>query len=262
MSEKRFENQVVMITGAGGGIGRAIAESFAEEGAILALTDVDERGLEDLVSSLKKQEIQVAPYRMDVTKEAEIARVVEEILKDFGRVDILVNNAGVSTMNWFWELTEEEWDFNMNVNAKGVWLVTKHVAPHMIQRKKGKIVNIASMAAKIGAPLLAHYSASKFAVVGFTQAAAKELAPYGINVNAVCPGFVKTPMQDREVVWEAQLRGIDDPEKVRDEYIAQTPLGRLCYPEDVARVVLFLASKDADFMTGQAVNVTGGVCMH
>lgn len=262
MCEKRFENQVVMITGAGGGIGRAIAENFAKEGAILALTDVDERVLEDLVSSLKRQEAQVTSYRMDVTKEEEIKRVVEAILKDFRKIDILVNNAGVSTMNWFWELTEEEWDFNMNVNAKGVWLVTKHVAPHMIQRRKGKIVNIASMAAKIGAPFLAHYSASKFAVVGFTQAAAKELAPYGINVNAVCPGFVKTPMQDREVVWEAQLRGIDDPEKVRNEYIAQTPLGRLCYPEDVARVVLFLASKDACFMTGQAINVTGGVCMH
>ncbi|MDK2863922.1 MAG: meso-butanediol dehydrogenase / (S,S)-butanediol dehydrogenase / diacetyl reductase [Thermotogota bacterium] len=262
MCEKRFENQVVMITGAGGGIGRATAENFAKEGAILALTDVDERGLEDLVSSLKRQETLVTSYRMDVTKEEEIKQVVGAILKDFGKIDILVNNAGVSTMNWFWELTEEEWDFNMNVNAKGVWLVTKHVAPHMIQRKKGKIVNIASMAAKIGAPLLAHYSASKFAVVGFTQAAAKELAPYGINVNAVCPGFVKTPMQDREVVWEAKLRNIDDPEEVRNKYIAQTPLGRLCYPEDVARVVLFLASEDAGFMTGQAINVTGGVCMH
>ncbi|RKX44124.1 MAG: 3-ketoacyl-ACP reductase [Thermotogae bacterium] len=262
MSEKRFENQVAMITGAGGGIGRTIAASFAREGAILVLTDVDERALGNLVSSLRKQEVQVVSCRMDVTKEAEVARVVGKILEDVGGVDILVNNAGVSTMNWFWELTEEEWDFNMNVNAKGVWLVTKYVVPHMIRRRKGKIVNIASMAAKIGAPLLAHYSASKFAVVGFTQAAAKELAPYGINVNAVCPGFVKTPMQDREVIWEAQLRGIDDPEKVRDEYIAQTPLGRLCYPEDVASVVLFLASKDADFMTGQAVNVTGGVCTH
>jgi NAD(P)-dependent dehydrogenase (short-subunit alcohol dehydrogenase family) len=165
-------------------------------------------------------------------------------------------------MNWFWELTEEEWDYNMNVNAKGVWLVSKHVAPHMIKKRKGKIVNTASMASKIGAPLLAHYSASKFAVIGFTQAISKELAPYNINVNAVCPGFVKTSMQDREIVWEAKLRGIDEPEKVREEYIKQTPLGRLCYPEDVAKVVLFLASEDADFLTGQAINVTGGACTH
>ena len=112
--------------------------------------------------------------------------VVSKVLEDFPCIDILVNNAGVSTMNWFWELTEEEWDFNMNVNVKGVWLVTKHIVPHMIERKKGKIVNIASMAAKMGAPLLTHYSASKFAVVGFTQSIAKELAPYRINVNSVC----------------------------------------------------------------------------
>ena len=132
----------------------------------------------------------------------------------------------------------------------------------MMERKKGKIVNVAAMAAKLGAPLLAHYSASKFAVLGLTQAMAKELAKYGINVNAVCPGFVKTSMQDREVVWEAKLRGIDDPEKVRKEYIDMTPLGRLCMPEDVAKVVRFLASEDADFLTGQAINVTGGVCVH
>jgi len=191
-----------------------------------------------------------------------VKAAVSKVLEDFACIDILVNNAGVSTMNWFWELTEEEWDFNMNVNVKGTWLVTKYVVPYMIERKKGKIVNIASMAAKIGAPLLAHYSASKFAVVGFTQAIAKELAPYRINVNAVCPGFVRTSMQEREIAWEAKLQNIEEPEKVREEYIKQTPLGRLCYPEDVAKTVLFLSSENADFITGQAINVTGGTCMH
>lgn len=258
---KHFEGQKVMITGAAGGIGRAISEAFAKEGAILLLTDVDDKSLKELEQDLSRI-TKVFSKKMDVTNEREVAEAVSWFLERVDSIDVLVNNAGVSTMNYFWKLTEEEWDFNMNVNAKGVWLVSKHVVPHMIERRKGVIVNIASMAGKIGAPLLAHYSASKFAVVGFTQAAAKELAPYGIRVNAVCPGFVKTPMQDREVVWEARLRGIDDPEKVREEYVKQTPLGRLCYPEDVAKVVVFLASDYSGFMTGQALNVTGGVCMH
>ena len=257
-----FENKNVFITGAAGGIGKAISIAFAKEGAKIALTDLDEKRLEESFKELKSKKNVIKTYLLDVTKEKMVKEVVSKVLEDFPCIDILVNNAGVSTMNWFWELTEKEWDLNMNVNVKGVWLVTKHIVPHMIERKKGKIVNIASMAAKIGAPLLAHYSASKFAVVGFTQAIAKELAPYRINVNAVCPGFVKTSMQEREIAWEARLRNIEEPEKVREEYIKQTPFGRLCYPEDVARAVLFLASVDADFMTGQAINVTGGTCMH
>jgi NAD(P)-dependent dehydrogenase (short-subunit alcohol dehydrogenase family) len=132
----------------------------------------------------------------------------------------------------------------------------------MIERKQGKIICTASMASKMGAPFQAHYAASKFGVLGLVQSMAKELAPYGITVNAVCPGMVKTGMQDREVQWEAELRGIADPEIVRQEYIKSTPLGRLCMPEDVANVVAFLASPDSDFMTGQGINVTGGICMH
>ncbi|MCK4240775.1 MAG: SDR family oxidoreductase [Candidatus Atribacteria bacterium] len=257
-----FENENVFITGAAGGIGKAISMAFAKEGAKIALTDLDEKGLEESFKELKSKKTVIKTYLLDVTKEKMVKVVVSKVLEDFPCIDILVNNAGVSTMNWFWELTEEEWDFNMNVNVKGVWLVTKHIVPHMIERKKGKIVNIASMAAKMGAPLLTHYSASKFAVVGFTQSIAKELAPYRINVNSVCPGFVKTSMQEREIAWEAKLQNIKEPEKVREEYIKQTPLGRLCYPEDVAKTVLFLSSDNADFMTGQAINVTGGACMH
>ena len=257
-----FENKNVFITGAAGGIGKAISIAFAKEGARIALIDLDKKGLEESLKELKSKNTVIKTYILDVTKEKVVKEVVSKVLEDFPCIDILVNNAGVSTMNWFWKLTEEEWDFNMNVNAKGVWLVTKHVVPHMIKRRKGNIVNIASMAAKIGAPLLAHYSASKFAVMGFTQSIAKELAPYGINVNAVCPGFVRTSMQEREIVWEAKLRNIEEPEKVRKEYIEQTPLGRLCYSEDVAKTVLFLSSENANFMTGQAINVTGGACMH
>lgn len=256
----RFRDVTVLITGAARGVGLAIATAFADEGAKIALTDIDEQTLFKAAKEIEKGTF-VKPYVLDVTKEKMVKEVVERVIGDFGSIDVLINNAGVSTMNYFWQLTEEEWDLNMNVNVKGVWLVSKYVVSHMIKRKKGKIVNIASMAGKMGADLLAHYSASKFAVVGFTQAAAKELAPYGINVNAVCPGFVKTSMQEREIIWEAKLRG-KTPSEIREGYVKQTPLGRLCYPDDVAKVVLFLASDDANFMTGQSINVTGGICVH
>ncbi len=258
----KFENKVVFITGCARGIGRAITQLFAEEGALLALADLDDKELENVKNELKDTVKQVRIYKLDVSVEAMVKEVIEKATSDFGQIDILINNAGVSTMNYFWELTEKEWDFNMDVNAKGVWLTSKYVVPQMIARRKGKIVNTASMAGKMGAALEAHYAASKFGVIGFTQAAAHELAPYGININCVCPGFVKTSMQEREADWEAKLKGVENPEDIIKDYIRQTPLGRLCYPEDVAKVVSFLASEDADFMTGQAINITGGACMH
>jgi NAD(P)-dependent dehydrogenase (short-subunit alcohol dehydrogenase family) len=164
-------------------------------------------------------------------------------------------------MNRVVDLSESEWDFNMNVNAKGVFLTNRAIVRRWLAAgARGAIVNTASMAGKMGAPLLAHYVASKFAVVGFTQSLAKEVGAAGIRVNAVCPGFVKTSMQERELVWEARLRGMT-PEAVRAEMIAMTPLARIETPEDVADVVAFLASDAARFMTGLALDVNGGVRM-
>jgi NAD(P)-dependent dehydrogenase (short-subunit alcohol dehydrogenase family) len=258
----RFAEKIVLITGCGTGIGRTIALAFAGEGATVIPTDLNRQLLAETAAELSRTSGRpVASFPLDVTKKDEVRQVVGAVAERFGRIDVLVNNAGVSTMNPVVDLTEEEWDFNMDVNAKGVFLVTQAVLPHMMAAGGGKIVNTASMAAKIGAPFLAHYSASKFAVLGFTQAVAREVAKYHINVNAVCPGFVQTGMQDREVVWEGKLRGMD-PQAVRQEYVDLTPLGRLCQPEDVAKVVLFLASDQADFLTGQGLNVTGGVCFH
>jgi NAD(P)-dependent dehydrogenase (short-subunit alcohol dehydrogenase family) len=177
-----------------------------------------------------------------------------------GGCEIVIANAGVSTMQHALQLTDEEWDLNFAVNTRGVFLTNQIAARHFVARGAGCIVNTASLAAKVGAPLLAHYSASKFAVLGWTQALARELAPKGIRVNAVCPGFVKTGMQSREIDWEAQLRKIS-PEQVVAEYVAQTPLARLELPEDVADVVVFLCSDRARFITGQGMNITGGVYM-
>jgi len=175
-----------------------------------------------------------------------------------GGFDLLCANAGVSTMNRVEDLSESEWDFNFAVNAKGVFFSDQAAVRLFKQAQtRGVIVNTASMAGKVGAPLLAHYAASKFAVVGFTQSLALEVAPLGIRVNCVCPGFVRTSMQDREVQWEARLTN-----KSADEVVALyrtlTPLGRLEEPEDVADTVVFLASDLARYVTGEALNVSGG----
>src|SRR6266849_3389211 len=221
------------ITGAGAGIGRAIALETVREGADLYITDLD----------------------------AEAAQRVEDAAQRLGGLELAVNNAGVSSMARVVDLTEADWDFNMDVNAKGIFFCCQAEVRLFLRRGGGgTIVNTASMAGKKAAPLLAHYSASKFAVIGFTQALALETAADSIRVNAVCPGYVRTSMQEREVQWEANLRGIT-PEEVRQDYLRAIPLGRLEEPEDVARVVVFLLSDRAAYMTGQAINVTGGSIM-
>ena len=247
-----------LVTGAATGIGQAISEAFAREGARVAVSDISLDGARDLAERLGDG---ARAYRLDVTDAAETATVFRAAAEWMGGLDLLAANAGMSTMNPVVDLTEEEWDSNMAVNAKGVFLSNREAVRHFLAAgEKGVIVNTASLAGKIGAPLLAHYAASKFAVVGFTQSLAREVGEHGIRVNAVCPGYVRTSMQDREVVWEAKLRNMT-PEAVRDEYVAATPLGRLEEAEDVAAIAVFLASDLSGFLTGEAINASGGVLM-
>ncbi len=256
-----FEGRVTLVTGAGSGIGRTVACEFARSGARVIVTDASLEGACATSEEIGRIGAEAVVRRLDVTSAAEVTATVADLTTSVGTVDILVNCAGVSSMAPFLELTEEDWDRNMDVNAKGVFLVTREVVRSMVDRRDGCVVSIASAAGKEGTPLLAYYSASKWAVLGLTQSVAREVAPFGVRVNAVCPGCVRTPMQDREIVWEGRLRGMD-PEAVRASYIAHTPLGRLCEPQDVADVILFLCSDKARFMTGQAVNVTGGIVLH
>lgn len=252
-----LDKKIALVTGAGAGIGRAIARRFAEMGATVLASDLDAATALETAKALPTPAGQKHEgLAMDVTQKGSIAKVMDHIRTQHDTLYILMNNAGVSTMNRLEDLTEQEWDFNFNVNIKGVFLVTQ-AAIALMKEKGGRIINTASMAAVKAAPLLSHYTASKFAVDGFTKSAAIELAPYGITVNCVCPGYVKTSMQDREVVWEGKLRGMT-PEAVSAEYIDHTPLGRMCFPEDVADVVAFLASPQAGFVTGEAMNIAGG----
>lgn len=259
---KRLADQAALLTGAGTGIGRAIAQALAQEGARVWVTDLDLNSAKKVADGIVGAAGRAEFARLDVTDRAQAGDVLARLVAAEGRLDLLVNNAGVSTMARVVDLTDAEWDQNMAVNAKGVFILSQLAVRQMLhQASRGTIVTVASMAGKIGPPFLAHYSASKFAVIGFTQALAKEVAGEGIRVNAVCPGYVRTSMQEREVQWESKLRGIL-PEEVRALYLRDIPLGRLEEPEDVARVVVFLASQDAGYMTGQAINVTGGACMH
>lgn len=253
-----LSGRMALVTGAGKGIGLAIMRALAREGARVAVTDFN---LDSAEAAAEELGDQARAYRLDVTDAGETEQVFEDAIDWLGGIDLVAANAGISTMNRVVDLTEEEWDSNMSVNAKGIFLTNREaVRRFLASGTQGVIVNTASLAGKIGAPLLAHYAASKFAVVGFTQSLAKEVAEHGIRVNAVCPGFVRTSMQEREIAWEGELRGMT-PEAVREEYVSMTPLGRIEEPEDIAEVVVFLACDLSRFLTGESINATGGVLM-
>ena len=253
-----LKGRKALVTGVGSGIGLAIVRALVREGAQVAVTDLVLAAAEAAAGEHGEM---AQAFRLDVTDAAETERVFGAAREWMEGLDLVAANAGISTMNRVVLLSEEEWDSNMAVNAKGVFLTNREaVRRFLASGTEGVIVNTASLAGKIGAPLLAHYAASKFAVVGFTQSLAKEVGEHGIRVNAVCPGFVRTSMQERELAWEGELRGMA-PEAVRDEYVAATPLGRIEEPADIAEVVVFLASDLSRFLTGESINASGGVLM-
>lgn len=264
MKTARFpelENEVVLITGATKGIGRGIAYTFAEQKSKVAVTGRDERAGIKVIEELRRIGTEALFAHLDVTNRSEAEKVIKEIEEKLGNIDILVNNAGVSDMHLVVDLSDKSWDFNMNINAKGVFIMSQLVVRRMIEKNiQGKIINLSSIGGKVAAPYLAHYCASKFAVIGFTQGLALEVAKYGIKVNAVCPGYTRTNMQNREIQWESDLKGIS-PEDVKQQYLANIPLGFIAEPEDIAKIVIFMASDLSDYMTGQAINVAGGVCL-
>lgn len=260
MMPNKLSNKVAIVTGASRGIGRAIALALGKEGANIVVNYCrSENKAKNVVHEIKAFHVKTIAIKTDVSKADEVKSLVEKTLEEFGRIDILVNNTGVETMNRLLDITEEEWDYVMGINAKGTFLCSKAVADHMIKSGRGgRIVNIASMAGKTGAEFLSHYSASKAAIIAFTKAAAKELAPYKIHVNCVCPGAIETDMKKQDFACSAKLRSVTE-EEVNKRVLSIIPLGRFGKSKDLARVVVFLCSEDADYMTGQAINVTGGL---
>jgi NAD(P)-dependent dehydrogenase (short-subunit alcohol dehydrogenase family) len=254
----RFDGKGVVVTGAAQGMGRAISAAFLAEGARVVLSDINGEGVNATANELGGSGDAVG-MRCDVTAKSDVDALVSRAIDHLGRIDIFVNNAGTITMRPTVELTEEDWDLCMDVNAKGVFLCTSAVLPHMLEGGGGAIVNIASQAGKRGYKLFAHYCASKAAVIVFSKGVALEVAPT-VRINCVCPGIVNTDMMEREYAWEEAMTG-ESKDSIRKRWMAGIPMGRFQEPEHVARVAMFLASDDASEMTGQAINVTGGMVM-
>jgi NAD(P)-dependent dehydrogenase (short-subunit alcohol dehydrogenase family) len=247
-----LSQQVGLITGGGGGIGHAIARRLAQDGMAVAVLDRD-AGAAQAVAD----EIGGLAVTADVTSESEVGRAVGAALARFGRIDLLVNNAGIAWTGPALDMPLETLEAMLRVNVAGVFIASRAVLPQMIARQTGSIVNLASWAGKTGNANFAGYSASKFAVIGLTQALAREMAPHGIRVNAICPGIVVgTAMR---AVLEAQQRHYGLPQTAEREKLI--PLGRVSVPDDVARVAVFLASDEAAYITGESINLSGGLLM-
>ena len=244
--------RVGLVTGGGAGIGREIARRFAREGMAVAVLDRDGAAAEGIAA-----EIGGLAVTADVTSEEEVSRAVETVLARFSRIDVLVNNAGIAWMGPALEMPVEALQSMLRVNVEGVFIVSRAVLPHMIARRSGSIVNLASWAGKTGNAFFVGYSASKFAVIGLTQSLAREMAPHGIRVNAICPGIVVDTAMRTAI--EAQQRQYGLPETAERE--KSIPIGRVSVPEDVARVAAFLASDESSYMTGESINLSGGLLM-
>lgn len=257
----RFQERVALVTGAGRGIGKAIAMRLAGEGADISIAEMDAGTAQEAAADIRTTGRRAIAIPVNVNLAADRQRMVEETVKAFGKIDILVNNAGVCQVKPPMELSEADWDFVMDINAKALFFCTQAVAPIMINAGYGKIINLASAAAKTGRPPFAHYAASKAAVVSITRTWAVELAPHHINVNCLCPGIVDTKMWELIDTEMGRYLGLPRGEYMRSR-VETIPLGRVETVDDVAGVAVFLASSDADYMTGQAINVTGGMIMH
>jgi NAD(P)-dependent dehydrogenase (short-subunit alcohol dehydrogenase family) len=247
-----------LVTGAGAGIGRAIALRLARDGWAVAANDVDPDWAAAVVREVAAVGARGAAVVADVGDHRAVRRMVAEAVEALGAVDLLVNNAGVCRLGTVAEFSEADWRTTFRVNVDAVFFCCQAVLPHMLGRGRGNIVNIASWSGKAGAAYFGAYCASKFAVIGLTQSLAKEVAAQGIRVNAVCPGIVAGTEMRAEI--DAESRALGRPTST--DRVGWIPMGRLAEAEDVAGVVAFLASDDARYMTGQAVNVTGGLWMH
>jgi len=245
----KLAGKIALITGAAQGIGRAVALLLARNGADIVVSDINLEKAQETAKEIEVIGRRAMAIKVNVVNLEEVERMVQAILEGFKQIDILVNNAGIARDKLILRMTEEDWEAVINVNLKGTFNCTKAVIRYMSKQKSGKIVNIASVVGEMGNAGQANYSASKAGVIGFTKTIAREFALRGINVNAIAPGYIETPMTEAL------------PEKVKEELKRMIPMERLGRPEDVAEGVLFLVSEASSYITGQVLNVNGGIYM-
>ena len=245
----KLKGRVALITGAAQGIGKSVALLLAQNGADIVVSDINFEKAEETAKEIESIGSKAIAIKVDVANLKDVERMVESILEKFGKIDILVNNAGITRDKLILRMTEEDWDVVLNVNLRGTFNCTKAVVRHMAKQRSGKIVSIASVVGEMGNAGQVNYSASKAGVIGLTKTIAREFAQRRINVNAIAPGYIETPMT--EVL----------PEKVKEELKRLIPMERLGKPEDVAEAVLFLVSEESNYITGQVLNVNGGIYM-
>jgi 3-hydroxybutyrate dehydrogenase len=260
MSEPKLAGKIALITGASRGIGVAIARAFTTEGASVALAARSADDLAELASGLQKAGSRAESFVCDVTNADQVQELPELVEEKLGPIDILVNNAGVAGSHKIANHPDDLWQLMLDVNLTGVYRVTKAVVPGMIERQHGRIINVASVASKVGMRYMAAYTASKHGVLGFTRVLATEMSRYNITANAICPGYVDTPMTDFAVAFMVSRTGKseDDARKLLE---ATNPQQRLITPEEVASLAVMLASDDARGISGQAINIDGGAAM-
>ena len=256
-----LKGQSAIVTGAGAGIGQAIACALAKHGANVMACDLNYDAAVKTADMVNALGVKGIAFKMDVASEEDCGKMAAEAVAAFGRIDLLYNNAGTISMNTIEKMAVEDWDIIFRVNCRGVFLCSRAVIPQMKKQGGGRIINTASQAGKTGLKLLTHYCATKAAVIGFTKGLALELADDNIRVNSFCPGSVMTDMTRREAVWASEING-GDPDDILKQWEKAIPLGRYATPEDIAKVAVFLASDYAEYMTGQAINVSGGQEMH
>jgi NAD(P)-dependent dehydrogenase (short-subunit alcohol dehydrogenase family) len=255
--EPPFVNKIVMITGASRGIGKAIATKFIETGAIVILLCREKETCTQLIKGLEDK---VFVLNSNISHEKDIRAGVDFAINSFGRIDILINNAGICYVSKFLEISDQEWNDTFDINVKSIFYICKAILPIMQKQKSGKIINIASQAGKNGEAYNSAYSASKFAVIGLTQSLAKEFGEYNIQINSVCPGATETEMLHQAIRKFAKINQISD-EQFRDFLINNIPARRFATPDEIANLVIFLSSDQANYINGASIGVTGAATM-
>ena len=260
MSDMKLDGHVAVVTGGGSGIGAEICRGFAAVGAKVGVIDVHLEKGQAVADEIRKQGGSAGAWQADVSDRAAVERAAESVERELGPLTVWVNNAGVSFIVPFLDCSDETWDLTQRVNLKGSFVGSQVAISRMLSRGRGVVLNMSSQSGRVGNSHYAAYCASKFGIIGLTQSLAAEFADRGIRVNAICPGVVFTPLWDRMIEDYAAKRNME-PDDVRPYFEGKIPLGRLCTPEDVAAIAVFLASDDAAYITGQAIDVSGGAVM-